>query len=248
MLRSSRCLWETLSVSAAGALITTSALIAIGADPALAGGFALREQSADFQGMSYAGNAAGGALSSMFWNPAATAAFPGLNTESSYSLIIPEAKVTVKNVQPVNPFPGFPNSSEITDVAASGGSYASYQLIGYDPNLFVGIAVNGPFGLLTEPHTENYLGSVLGRTTRLFTLNANPTVAYRVAPGLIIGAGAQIQYADAALKFATGSPRGPNTFLEPDARDQHRPRLPLSDHHHPRREFRRSRYPGADLK
>jgi long-chain fatty acid transport protein len=165
--------------------------------------------------MSYAGNAAGGALSSMFWNPAATAVLPGLNTESSYSLIIPDATVTVKNISPFDPFPpGFPNSSQIGDVAASGGTYGSYQLFQYDPNLFVGIAINGAYGLLTESHTENYLGSVLGRTTRLFTTNANPTVAYRIAPGLIVGVGAQIQYADAALKFATGLPNGPNTTFE----------------------------------
>ena len=182
--------------------------------PADAGGFAIREQSATFQGMSYAGNAAGGALSSMFWNPAATATFPGLNTESSYTLILPDSKVTVHE----SPIPSglFPNSSDIGDVAFASGTYGAYQLSGYDPNLFIGVAINGPFGLLTEPKRENYEASVLGRTTRLFTLNVNPTVAYRIAPGLVVGGGAQIQYADAALKFATGAPNGPNTFFQGD--------------------------------
>ncbi|MFP4539160.1 MAG: aromatic hydrocarbon degradation protein, partial [Dichotomicrobium sp.] len=45
---------------------------------AFAGGFAVREQSAYYQGMSFAGAAAGDDLSSMFWNSAAAAAAPGI--------------------------------------------------------------------------------------------------------------------------------------------------------------------------
>jgi long-chain fatty acid transport protein len=183
-----------------------AALLAGGA--AEAGGFSIREQSATFQGMSYAGNAAGGALSSMYWNPAATAIFPGLNTESSYTLVVPDATVTVRE----SPFPPvFPNSTDITQPVFTSASYAAYQLSGYDPRLFIGASVTGPFGLITEPHQESYLGSVLGRTTKLFTVNFNPTVAYQVTPGLLIGAGLQVQYADAALRFATGTPNAVTT-------------------------------------
>ena len=45
-----------------------------------AGGFAVREQSAYFQGMSFAGAAAGGDLSGMFWNPAVMTQFAGVNS------------------------------------------------------------------------------------------------------------------------------------------------------------------------
>lgn len=174
-----------------------------------AGGFAVREQSATFQGLSYAGAAAGGALSSMYWNPAATGILPGLNTESAYTLILPDATVTVRQ----SPFPAglFPASSDITEPVFTSASYGSYQLTGYDPRLFLGVAVNGPFGVLTQPDREAYLGAVLGRTTKLLTVNVNPTVAYQLAPGLLIGAGVQIQYADAALRFATGLPSGITT-------------------------------------
>ena len=41
-----------------------------------AGGFAVREQSAWGQGTSYAGVAAGGSLSAMFWNPATMTQIP----------------------------------------------------------------------------------------------------------------------------------------------------------------------------
>ncbi len=74
-----------MAAAAVAALLATSHV-------ASAGGFYIREQSADFQGMSYAGDAAGGALSSMFWNSAAAASVDGLNTESSYTIISPESE------------------------------------------------------------------------------------------------------------------------------------------------------------
>lgn len=196
--------------------------------PAHAGGFAVREQSAQYQGMAFAGSASGGALSSMFWNPAATATLPGLNTESSYSLILPDSQVTVTSMShPIlgsDPFSALANSTDIAGPAFVGASYAAYQISGFDPNLFIGVGFNSPFGLTTEPDNPKYQGSVLGRTTKLLTLNLNPNVAYRIAPGVIIGAGIQIQYADGTLKFAGNpfttppdpSPTAPTTFFRGD--------------------------------
>ena len=56
-------------------LIGTVAAVALvaGAAAAIAGGFAIREQSAESQGASFAGNAAGTSLGAMYWNPAAAA-------------------------------------------------------------------------------------------------------------------------------------------------------------------------------
>ena len=45
-----------------------------------AGGFAVREQSSWGQGASYAGVAAGGSSSAMFWNPATVASWPVTST------------------------------------------------------------------------------------------------------------------------------------------------------------------------
>ena len=56
-----------------------------------AGGFAVHEQSAYFQGMSFAGAAAGGDLSGMFWNPAVMTQFAGINSYTSISAILPYA-------------------------------------------------------------------------------------------------------------------------------------------------------------
>ncbi|MCL4766709.1 MAG: OmpP1/FadL family transporter [Hyphomicrobiaceae bacterium] len=199
--------------------------LALTCGAAEAGGFSVREQSGHYQGLSFAGSASGGALSSMFWNPAATAVLPGLNTESAYSLILPEAQVTVTSIDHPNPgldnaIAGFPNSTDIAGPAIVAASYAAYQLTGYDPNLFIGVGINSPFGLTTKPDDPTYQGAVLGRTTKLLTVNLNPNVAYRIAPGVIVGAGVQVQYADGKLKFA-GNPLGqlpnvPSTYFRGD--------------------------------
>ena len=198
------------------AVSSLSGLVVSG--PAGAGGFAIREQSASSQGASFAGSAAGYDLSSMFWNPAAVSVKgPGLNTESHYSLIVPRADITVDSVNGVpvaaTPFASISESGNIAGPAITGASYGAYQL---SNNLFVGMSLNSPFGLTTEPDNNSYLAAGLGRSTRLFTLNANPIVGYKISPSLTVAAGFQAQYADGELKFATGGPFGPSSGFAGD--------------------------------
>jgi long-chain fatty acid transport protein len=80
------------------------------------------------------------------------------------------------------------------------------------------LSMNSGFGLTTKPTNLNYLGAELGRTTKLFTLNAAPTLAYKIAPGISVGAGLQIEYARAKFAFATGAPIGPQSLYK-DADD-----------------------------
>ena len=122
------------------ATAVTAALLAT-TSAASAGGFAIREQSAEFQGMSFAGNAAGGAISAMFWNPAATANREGTNTESSMSAILAYAKVTVMNS----------SSGDIGPPAFVPSSYGTYQI---SKNVYIGMAVNAPFGTRDQSHKQ----------------------------------------------------------------------------------------------
>ena len=206
-------------------LMTTTAVAALVATmgAASAGGFAIREQSAMYQGMSFAGNAAGGALSSMFWNSAATASRDGFNTELSFSIISADSKVTTTGVDTsqfsLDPltngliagvFAGAdPSSGDIGPPAFVPSSYGTYQI---SKNVFVGMAVNAPFGLETDPTNYNYQGSVIAQKTELLTYNYNPTVAIRITPGITIGAGVQIQTAEGRFSFATLTPVS-NPFL-----------------------------------
>jgi long-chain fatty acid transport protein len=167
------------------------------ATAASAGGFDIHEQSTVFLGSASAGSAAGGSLGSMFWNPAATAQFPGLNSESSYTLILPYGNVDIDK-SPLGPG----SSGNIGIDATTSASYGAYQ---FAPDLWLGIAINSPFGLATKPDNTFYPGSVLGVTAKLLTVNANPTIAYRIAPGITVGAGVQMEWAQAKLQFRDGS-------------------------------------------
>ncbi|MEM7620345.1 MAG: outer membrane protein transport protein [Pseudomonadota bacterium] len=179
-----------------------------------AGGFAIREQSVSALGSAFAGVAVGSDISSMFWNPAAVANTDGTNMESHVFGAVFENKMTATESQLAGTVDllASPNitseSGEYSDPALVAASYANYQLTHIDPNLYMGIGINSPFGLVTKPDNlggsdPQWAGAFLGTTSKVFTLNFNPTVAYKVRPNLTIGAGLQVQYMDAKLKFAT---------------------------------------------
>ena len=67
-------------------------LLVVATAQADAGALAVHEQSAFGQGASYAGVAAGGSLSTMFWNPAVMTQFAGVQSASSYSGFLPSVK------------------------------------------------------------------------------------------------------------------------------------------------------------
>ena len=207
-------------------LAAVSALALSRSGGAWAGGFAIREQSALFQGLAFAGTAAGGSLSSIYWNSAATAELDGMNTDSNYSLLITSAEVKVDSVtgnsqviSALNPDiedtygRADSNSGDIASMAILSASYGNYQV---SEKLYIGFGMNAPFGLKTEPDNEEYQGAVLARKTNLFTLNANPTLAYKLSPFLTVGVGVQIEYADAIFKFASGLPQADTTTFSGD--------------------------------
>lgn len=199
------------------ALVATSAIVgfAFTAEQVSAGGFAIREQSAQFQGASFAGAAAGGGLSSMYWNPASagSVAGPGIISESHFSGIFGNAynEVETYNGLPAAALPFDPTGGDIASPALVGASYYAYNL---SPSLTLAMSMTSGFGLATKQTDLNYLGAELGRTTKLFTINATPTLAYKIAPGITIGAGLQIQYAKAKLSLATGAPVGPYSIFK----------------------------------
>lgn len=194
------------------ALCVSALAMAATAAPALAGGFDVREQSALFQGMSFAGAAAGGtALSSMFWNPAAAGyASDGITIDSSYSLIIPRAEVTVESISGGIPINGDP-SVDVGRDALVPASYAAYR---FSDDLVFAISMNSQFGLTTKPDSFSWAGDLLGRTSKVFSINAVPTVAYQIAPGVQIGAGVQVQYLELkAFKASGGIPGTPGNAV-----------------------------------
>jgi long-chain fatty acid transport protein len=171
-----------------------SSLLSLGTIPATAGSFGLHEHSAYGQGASFAGIAAGGSLSSMFWNPAVMTQFSGVSIEGVVSGFIGEGKNTVNAAgTTLAAIPYSPH--DLLDDALIPAMYASWQV---RPDLWIGISVNAPFGLSVS-FPDFWPGRNYAQGTSLKTYNATPTIAYRVNEWLSVGVGVQIEYATANL-------------------------------------------------
>lgn len=194
-------------------LAGASALALLGtATETLAGAFGLREQGAAGQGMSFAGVASGsGGLSSMYWNPATITMAPGWNSYSSVSLIDLDAKIRAQ--QGTSPLLGNAPSGQLGELAAVPSSYASYQI---NDQFWVGMASNAPYGLVTKPN-DSWAGQIYARTSRIFSVNFNPILGYKVNDWLSIGVGPTIEYITIKLKRATSFlPTAPSAELRGD--------------------------------
>src|SRR5262245_42743560 len=160
----------------AGFLRASSALgvLVIASTQANAGGIALREQSVYGQGTSFAGVSAGGALSSMFWNPATMTQFPGKGIEVGFSALFPFSSTTPLPARAPN-LNVFGRTHDTGDDALVPNAYFTYQ---FAPNLWLGVAVNSPFGLSLD-FPDLWAGRNYGAGSSLKTYNANPSVAWR---------------------------------------------------------------------
>jgi long-chain fatty acid transport protein len=161
---------------------------------ALAGGFAIREQSVYGQGASFAGIAAGGALSGMFWNPAVMTQFGGFNLENGLSGIIPNASHSFSAstlATAIPPLYGFGVDNSGRDALVP-SFYASMQL---SERFWIGMSVNAPFGLSVGFPTA-WAGAGYAQNSSVKTYNAAPSVAFKVNEWLSFAAGLQIQYID----------------------------------------------------
>lgn len=156
---------------------------------AMAGGFALRDQSAYGQGVSFAGMAAGGSLSSMFWNPATLSHVEAIEIEAVVSGVIPIAEVDYSAPALAIPL------TDAGDIAEDALVPAAYTAVRLSDRLVLGVAMNAPFGLATDyPFGSSIRTLGVAGTAEVFSLNLNPAVAYQVTDWLTLAVGAQLQY------------------------------------------------------
>jgi long-chain fatty acid transport protein len=175
-----------LACSGAAALIVATA-------DANAGGFAVREQSAAGQGASFAGVAAGGALSSKFWNPAIITQYAGVTTEQNAAGILPYSShsYTFSSLSPLAP--AVPGSQGIDALVPSG--YSSWQL---NDKIWLGMSTNAPFGLGVHYPQLSAASVASGNSANVQTYNFSPTVAYKINDVISVAVGLQAQYMKAS--------------------------------------------------
>lgn len=187
-------------------LLAATALIALATPGAAhAAGFALKEQSASGQGTSFAGATAGGMgdASGMFFNPAAMGLVQGNEVMQVGTFIAPYSDAS--NVRATRATAlGGSTISGTTDPGDAGQNAligSTYAVMGINNDLKLGLAITVPWGLVTD-YPGDWAGRYHARTSKLLTVNFQPTLSYQVTPEVILGAGMQIQYIKARLTSA----------------------------------------------
>jgi long-chain fatty acid transport protein len=185
------------------------------ASPAVAGGFYLKEQSVKGLGRANSGEVADQGPESLWWNPAAIGGIKESQASFGASAIVP--KSTVGDVGTLIDRPGAP------PVAVGGISLIRNPIVkGVAPNnafalplsdrIAIGVAVTSPFSFTSDYDPSGWQRYSAIRS-RLITLDIQPSVAVAATDWLSVGAGLNIEYADAWLSnalpnLAPGSPDG----------------------------------------
>jgi long-chain fatty acid transport protein len=190
--------------SGVAALAAMGAVAAVSVSAAQAGGFALREQSAIGQGTSFAGVAAGGSLSSIFWNPATLTQTKGISTESVFSGVIPSSDVDMISSFSLAQIGGATdNPGSVGLSALIPSSYAGVQLT---DSLYFGLSVNAPFGMSTSAK-YNSVTSFHAATSEIFTTDIKAHIAYRINDVFSVGAAIGVAYGDVRMTSLPGGNR-----------------------------------------
>ncbi|HMR32406.1 MAG TPA: TonB-dependent receptor [Geminicoccaceae bacterium] len=170
--------------------------------PALAAGFALKEQSGTAQGNAFAGATAGADdISYMFFNPAALGMMSGdhqLVATGSLILAHMELQSASGTTGAGTPIGGSVPRHNIAEFAAVPALYGGLRL---GEQWVAGLGINAPFGLGTE-YPDGWVGRYHAVDSSVKVIGVTPTLAYRPLPGLAFGAGLQASHADASLSNA----------------------------------------------
>jgi len=214
-----RPVYRNVKLSTVSILAAAAILPAVFVAEAMAGAFAIREQSAYGQGASFAGEAVcGESVAGAFWNPAVITCAEGLEVEGSLSLILPQTKITTDPF-PFSLFgPGSPlffagDPGDIGEAAVVPATTVAYDI---NENWYVGATINAPFGLATKTDL-NHAAQIYGRDSEVFSLNVNPIVGYRFNEVFALAVGIQAQYLDVRLTQAVSPlPFAPTAELKGD--------------------------------
>jgi len=186
-------------------------LILLTAREARSAGFFLQEQSPAASGRAFAGDAAAAEdASTIFYNPAGmTELRGGLQGEAGVYLIAPEATLSDRGstastgggaAAPV----GGLSQDQGFNPQASGDLYVAGRVT---DGWWLGLGVTVPFGL-RDHYQLNYFGRYDSTKTELRTVDVAPSTGVAVTRWLSVGAGLDIQRADAKFEQALVNPGG----------------------------------------
>lgn len=193
------------------------AMLALASGTASAAGFQLLEQNASGIGNAYAGSAAVAEnASTIFYNPAGMTQLQAREMSVGLSLVRPSFKFTDQGSS-AGVLSG--NAQDAGDWAALPNAYLSWAL---DKDLYVGVGLGAPFGLITE-YNRDWVGSAHSIKFDIKTMNINPSIAWRVNEKVSLGFGLNWQRMEAEYSRRAGTITTPlplaSTFATLDADD-----------------------------
>ncbi|WP_345987923.1 outer membrane protein transport protein [Sulfurimonas sp. HSL1-2] len=177
----------------------SAAALLLAAAGAHGAGFGIIENSASGMGTAYAsGGAAGEDASTVWFNPASMTLLKGQNVVGAINAIFPTADFS-------NNGSTFADGTALSGPDSSSNTPALIPTFYYSgqisEQLFAGISINAPFGLVTQ-YDDDWVGRYHAVESDLKTVNINPAVAYKIDDRLSIGAGVSLQLLDITLTSA----------------------------------------------
>ena len=176
--------------------LSAAICLTLAAPMVFASGFALIEQSASGQGLSYAGAAANAEDASVMWfNPA------GLSEIKGSQFIV--------GMHAISPSAAFTNNGSSTQVPSTAdGGNDNGATFGVVPNLYwkghfaghdLGLGINVPFGQHIS-YDPSWVGRYHATETNLKTVNINTAISKAVSDQLTFGFGLNAQYVDLEMQ------------------------------------------------
>lgn len=166
---------------------------------AMAGAFALPEQSASGTGTAFAGAATSAEdASTIYYNPAGMTFLGRPEVVNGIAAVFPDSHF--QNGASVPAFGQTPGSASVVlDRTAYLGYLYFSTPVGHD--VWLGVGINSPFGLSTE-YPGDWIGRFQGVKSESSAPTVNPAIAYRFGNGLSIAAGFDVQRFSAELTNA----------------------------------------------
>jgi long-chain fatty acid transport protein len=185
----------------------------VGAVPALmaalfsghagASGFQLLEQNGSGLGTAFAGSAAvADNASTIYFNPAGMTKLQAHEFSLGVDAVRPSFKFT-NNSSSVAPAATGSNGGDAGGWTAVPNGYLSWALT---KDLYLGVGVSAPFGLLTE-YDSDWAGRFQAIKFDIKTVNVNPSIAYRLNDKVSLGFGVNWQKMDAVYETSGNAQR-----------------------------------------
>ena len=176
----------------AAALVLTG--VAAATSTALAAGFQLTEQSSLGAGRAYAGaGIVGDDLSAVHYNPAGMTLLEGTRFQAGGVWIGINADFDSDS--------GMADENGRLKGQMIPAGYVTHQV---NDKVWLGFAMTVPFGMGTEYSRDWEYGN-RGTSSKIYTFDMNPNIAYKVSDFISVGAGVSVQYAKAKLGMDMGT-------------------------------------------